>query len=231
MIGIIGAMTREITKIREEMEDSRIDQFGWLEFSVGKFAGHDIVLCVSGIGKVAAAITAQIMILNYHVKLIVNTGVGGNLTKQLKIGDIAIAEKFVQHDVDTSSVGDPVGFISEINMTYFKADPYSVKLISEACNNLGFNNAVGVIATGDQFVSSEILKKKIIDNFNGIACDMEGGAIAQTCWMNNVPFAAIRAISDDADGSSASDYDEFTIKSAEKSVDVLREFLPKYIEK
>lgn len=228
MIGIICAMDVELKQIRElacECENIKVASF---EFIKGKIYGKEVVMCVCGVGKVFAALCAHTMIMTFSPEIIINVGVAGNLSDKLKIGDIAIADSLVQHDMDTSALGDPVGLISGINVVNFDCSKTAVERICEICTDMGINHHVGTIATGDRFVASQAEKDRIVSLFNGIACDMEGGAIAQACYINNVPFSAIRALSDDADSGSPSDFGEFCRKSAENSAEVVRRFIEKY---
>ena len=227
MIGIICAMEVELNTVREFADDCENVSVGYFEFIKGKICGREIVMCLSGVGKVFAALCAQTMIMAFSPELIINVGVSGNLSETLKIGDIAVADDLVQHDMDTSPLGDPVGMISGINIVRFKCDVKSVERICEICDELNIDYLKGTIATGDRFVASAEEKERIVKLFNAISCDMEGGAIAQACYINNVPFAAIRAFSDDADGGSPSDFGEFCKISARKSAEVVRRFVEK----
>lgn len=217
MIGIICAMQVELETIKEYAENCSETSVGYFNFIKCTLCGKDTVMCISGIGKVFAALCAHTMIMHFSPELIINVGVGGNLTSDLKIGDITIADGLVQHDMDTTALGEVPGLISGIDIVKFKCDNTIVENLCGICDKLGFNYSKGTIATGDRFVSSKEEKTRIVNTFGAISCDMEGGAIAQTCYINNVPFAAIRAISDDADNSSPSDFTEFCKTSARKS--------------
>jgi adenosylhomocysteine nucleosidase len=165
------------------------------------------------------------MILQYRPDVIVNTGVAGTLTGELSIGDIAVATKLCQHDMDTSAIGAPVGLVSGINKIYFEADEEtSQKLLACVAQN-GGKAVCGCIASGDQFVASSEKKQFIQNAFGAIACEMEGGAIAQVATVNGVPFAVLRAISDSADGEATMDYPTFARMAAARSVEVLRSYL------
>jgi len=129
VIGIIGAMHIEIEAIKQKLSGPTTKVISGLTFTTGKFCGVEVVLCSRAIGKVSAGICTLIMIREYGAKAIINIGVGGNLSDTLKIGDIAIATKVVQHDVDTSPVGDPVGMVSGIDMIEFPCDQRIVDII------------------------------------------------------------------------------------------------------
>ena len=228
IIGIIAAMDSEIAAIKNEMTDKTVETVSGIEFVKGKLCGKNAVVAKCGIGKVFAAICAQTMILKYSPALVINTGVGGSLSEKLGIGDIAVAADVVQHDMDTSPLGDPVGLVSGINIVHFPADIVAVEFISAAANSLGINNVQGTIASGDQFIASREKKNYIKDNFSAIACEMEGAAIGHVCYVNETPFAVIRAISDTADDSSHMDYGEFLKLAAERSFKVVTKFIEKY---
>ena len=210
MTGIIGAMHIEVETIKSLMENKTVEKIGGVEFVKGTLHGKEIVAAVCGIGKVAAAMCTQIMILKYSPDRIINTGVGGSLSTKLAIGDIAVAESLVQHDMDTSPLGDPVGLISGLNLVNIPADKEVADLLLEGIKTLeNIKGLRGVIASGDQFIASNEKKKFITDNFGAIVCEMEGASIAQVCYINGVPFGVVRAVSDCADGSSHMDYGEF----------------------
>ncbi len=229
MIGIIGAMSVEIEGIQARIENKEVRIIGGNTFVSGKLCGRDVVAAQCGIGKVNAAICTQTMILTYAPELIINSGVGGSLFKGLTFGDIAIAENLVQHDVDTSPLGDPIGLVSTINKIYFECDERAVRLIDEIVKEMnGVNGMIGTIASGDQFIASSERKDFIRENFSAIACEMEGGAIAQVCAVAGVKCAVIRAISDNADDDSHMDYGQFVQMAAERSIEVLLRLLSIY---
>ena len=226
MIGIIGAMHIEVETIKSLMENKISEKIGGVEFVKGTLHGKEIVIAVCGIGKVAAAMCAQAMILKYAPDCIINTGVGGSLSTALAIGDIAVAESLVQHDMDTSPLGDPVGLISGINVVNIPADNDVIKLLSEGIETLeNVKGMRGVIASGDQFIASVEKKKFITDNFSAIVCEMEGASIAQVCYTNGVPFGVVRAVSDCADGSSHMDYGEFLPIAAANAAKLIEYFV------
>jgi adenosylhomocysteine nucleosidase len=165
------------------------------------------------------------MILRYGVRAIINTGVAGTLTDALSIGDVAVAESVVQHDMDTSAIGDPVGLISGLNVVYMKADEALSARITEVIENMDVRCLRGVIASGDVFVAESAKKAYIKDTFGAIACEMEGAAIGQVCTANGIPFAVIRAISDGGNEDASMDYPTFVKIAAKKSADAVCGFL------
>ncbi|MBQ8186739.1 MAG: 5'-methylthioadenosine/adenosylhomocysteine nucleosidase [Clostridia bacterium] len=216
-LGIIAAMTIEAEAIIAAMTDAKTEECGSITFTVGKIGGCDVVCAVCGIGKVFAAMCAQTMIVKYAPDYVVNTGVGGTLTRELSIGDMAVSLDCVQHDMDTSALGDPVGLISGINIVKIPASAELAEKICAIAAENGIRTHCGTIASGDRFVADSAVKKYITETFGGIACEMEGAAVGQVCYVNKIPFAVIRAISDDADGGACEDYPSFAKASAQKS--------------
>ena len=225
MIGIIAAMNVEMDGLRAHMENPVSETVSGVEFVRGTIEGREVVTAVCGIGKVFAALCAQTMILRYAPEAVINTGVAGTLTDELSIGNLAVSACVVQHDMDTSAIGDPVGLISGINMVEIPADRALSDRLCAAAQTVGVKTLTGCIASGDQFVANPGRKTFIADTFSAIACEMEGAAVGQVCYVNRVPFCVLRAISDSADGSSHMDYPVFAQMAAEQSVRLLLAFL------
>ena len=218
-IGIIGAMEEEIAFLRDKMEVVTTKSVVGLTYDIGRYAGNNIVLVKSGIGKVNAAVCTQAMIDHFGVDYVINTGVAGAIHEDLRIGDILISVDAVQHDMDSSVFGDPIGVIPRMAESCFKADEALVRLAQEAAEKCGLDCRVltGRIASGDQFISSHEGKERIRRTVKGDCAEMEGAAIAQTCWLNRIPFVVIRAISDDANEEAGMSYDEFCVMAAKRS--------------
>jgi len=227
-IAIIGAMDAEVSGLISRLEDSAVESLGWLTFYTGKLLGKTVAVAKCGIGKVFAAMCAEAMIIKYSPKLIINTGVGGALASGISPTDIVIASELCQHDMDTSALGDEVGLVSGINKIYFESDSRAVKILSDAATEKGYRSHIGRIATGDRFVADSKEKTVIRDRFAAMACEMEGGAVAQTASVNSVPFAVIRAISDSADGAASMEYMSFLPIAAERSLALTLELIEKY---
>lgn len=225
MIGIIGAMSCETEALCAAIEHKTTECISGIAYTTGVLEGKEVVIATCGVGKVYAAICAQTMIIFYHPDLIINTGVGGTLTAELGIGDVAVASALVQHDMDTSPIGDPIGLVSGINKIYFEADEKTADSLTACVQAEGLHTVRGVIASGDQFVASRERKDFITSAFGAIACEMEGAAIAHVATVNAVPFAVLRAISDEADGHATVDFPIFAASAAKNSVAVLRRFL------
>lgn len=221
MTGIICALEYEASLLISKLENKKETTITNINFYEGTLNGKDIVIAVCGVGKVFAAICTQTMILKFSPDLIINTGVAGAIHPLLKCGDIAIATSVVQHDMDTSPLGDPIGLISGINKIYFECNEAVVCKINEIAKSLGLNVLSGTIASGDQFVASFEKKEFIQNNFNAIACDMEAAAIGHSCFVNNTAFCIIRAISDSADGSAHIDYPTFSKQAANNAANII----------
>jgi adenosylhomocysteine nucleosidase len=208
-IGIIGALNDEVREIIGRLENRVTESVGGIEFNLGVLYGKNVVIARCGVGKVFSAICAEAMVIKYAPKLIINSGVGGALDKSLRPLDIVFDDKLVQHDMDTSPLGDPVGLISGINQVYFETDARARMILEESARDMDINYLVGTIATGDKFISEKVDKDRIVSLFGASACEMEGGAIAHTAYVNQIPFMAVRAISDSADGDACMDYPTF----------------------
>ena len=219
-IGIIGAMEEEVAILKEKMEDVRIIKKASMDFYEGTLAGRKTVVVRSGIGKVNAGICAQILADVFSVEAIINTGIAGSLNKDINIGDIVLSTDVVQHDMDATGFGYRKGQIPQMPIFYFAADEKLRQLAAEVCREVNPDIQVfeGRIASGDQFVFDQGVKDGIVSEFAAYATEMEGAAIGQAAYLNEIPFLVIRAISDKADGSAQMDYSEFEKKAIEHSV-------------
>lgn len=220
MTGIIVAMSIEAEKILANMTEKDEITVSGVTYTKGNIDGKSVVLAVCGIGKVFAAICAEAMILNFKVDRIINSGVAGSLSYELDIADMVIASSAVQHDMDTSPLGDPRGLISGINKVNLPCDGEMVEKILGYTEKMGIKALSGVIATGDVFVHLAAQKKDIAKEFGAVACEMEGGAIAQVCYVNNIPCNLVRCISDSLNGGSL-DYERFKYIAADRCSEVI----------
>lgn len=227
-IGIIGAMKIEVEAIQAIMEDKEEQIISGVLFVSGTLYGKKIVVAECGIGKVFAAICTEAMILSYKPDVIINTGVAGGLATDLKIGDIAIAESVVQHDMDTSPLGDPIGYLSGINIVNIPCDKKVNALLTDVVESLNINTVTGVIVSGDQFINGAEKKKMLVESFRAVSCEMEGASIGHVCYVNKVPFGVVRSISDGADDDSHMDYPEFCRMAAKNSTEVIKVFVKNY---
>lgn len=225
MLGIIGAMDIEVDMLKSLLENTQTQSISGSDFVCGMLYGREVVIARCGIGKVNAAICAQTMILKYAPDEIINTGVGGSLSNALNIGDIAMADFVVQSDVDTTALGDPIGFISTIDIIKLPCSKRITEGLAAAAGTLGLHSLRGTIATSDSFIADSDRKNRITEDFGAIACEMEGGSIGHVCYVNNVDFGVVRAISDKADGSSHMDYGEFCSLAAKNSTAMICEYI------
>jgi adenosylhomocysteine nucleosidase len=228
MIGIIGAMEVEVEEILGRMKEERSDTVSGIIYHIGTIGNKECVVAKCGVGKVAAAVCAQTMILRYAPSAIINVGIAGGIGPGIHIGDIIVANGFVQHDMDTSAVGDEKGLISGLNLVVIPVSKRLLSLTSAAAEKLcGKDKAhTGIIATGDQFINDRERLERIRAEFGACACEMEGGSIAQVCYMNQTPFAAVRAVSDNADEAAAVNYAEFFKSSAHTAAELISGLVP-----
>ncbi len=229
MIGIIGAMAVEVAKIKELLADVTITTKAGMDFYEGTLFGKDVVIVRSGIGKVNAGICAQILVDIFNVDAIINTGIAGSLKNEINIADLVLSEDALQHDVDAVSFGYDIGVIPQMETSIFKADEKLITLAKSCCKiALDVNTFTGRIVTGDQFISDKDKKDWLSSTFNGSCTEMEGAAIAQAAFLNNVPFLIIRAISDKADDSAHMDYPAFEALAIDNSVKLLCAMIKEY---
>lgn len=225
-IGIIGAMDVEVAELIESMDNIKKETISSTVYYEGTLQGKNVVVAKCGVGKVHAAVCAQTMILKYKPDAIINTGVAGSLNSELDIADLVISNNVVQHDMDTSGLGDPIGLISGVNLINIPCSNSLVEKIEKAAKTIENTNViVGTIASGDQFICNQDKKDYIVNNFNALCAEMEGAAIGHVCYLNNVDFCIVRAISDKADGSAHMDFPEFTKIAAKKSTQLINTFL------
>ena len=227
-IGIIGAMEPEVNSLISMLSDVSVEKVSGIVLHSGRLLGKNVVIAKCGIGKVFAAMCAQTMILKYSPSLIVNTGVAGALASGLSTGDVVVADKLCQHDMDTSAIGDPKGLVSGINKIFFDADKRAVEILEKAAKELGLNSLISTIASGDKFIASSADKSRIAEDFSASACEMEGASVAQVCYVNSTPFAVVRAISDSADGEATMDYPTFLPIAAANSTQMTLSLIKAY---
>ncbi len=221
MIGIIGALRIEVENLKAKMTDASTEVVSSIPFTTGRLNGVPVVVAVSGVGKVFAAVCAQIMILKYGVGKIINIGVAGTVDESLNVGDLVISSQVCQHDMDTSAVGDPKGMVSGVNLVYFPADKALGELAVEAARENGIPYKTGVIASGDQFVADKPKGLSIRREFDASAVEMEAGSIGQVCYINNIPFLSLRVISDDASEEAHVSYADFLKWAAARTVGIV----------
>ena len=225
--GIIGAMEVEIAILKKKMEPVKTVVKAGMEFCEGILSGRSVVVVRSGIGKVNAAVCTQILIDEFEVDTVINTGIAGSLRTEINIGDIVISTDLLHHDMDARNFGYPLGQIPQMDTLSFKADDKVAELAAKACKEVNPEIQVfsGRIVSGDQFIADKEVKEHIEKNFGGYCTEMEGAAIAQTAYLNKVPFVVLRAISDQADDSATMDYPVFEQMAVAASVRLVEKLL------
>ena len=190
MLGIIGAMDEEVAKIKEQMENVKVMSKAAMDFYEGTLSGKDVVVVRSGIGKVNAAMCTQILVDNYQVDAVVNTGIAGSLNADINIGDIVLSVDTIEHDMDAVAFGYPVGQIPRMDTLSFKADEKLRGLAKKVCQEIVPEVSVfeGRVVSGDQFISDKKKKDWLVENFDGYCTEMEGAAIAHAAYLNGIPY-------------------------------------------
>lgn len=224
-LGIIGAMDVEVATLKENMTEKAETTVAGSVYCEGLLEGLSVVVVQCGIGKVNAALCAQILCSQFAVTHIVNTGIAGSLNKELDIGDFVVSQDAIYHDFTCGALNPDyvVGQIPGFPVRKFPADENLVKLAYAAADSLQAGHAkIGTVASGDQFVGQKEQKEKIIADTGALCTEMEGAAIAHTAWRNDIPYVVIRAISDKADDSAEMDYPTFEAMAAERCALVTR---------
>lgn len=226
MIGIIGAMDVEVDGIKSEMTSKETKTIAGIDFVSGLLYGKQCVVARCSPGKVNAAACAQIMALEFHPRMIINPGVAGGIGEGIKIGDVVIGTSCVQHDCDSQALGDPAGMVSGINLVNIPCDEeLSQKIFDHAKKIYDGQILRGVIVTGDQFISDSKKGKELNETFGGLACEMEGGAIAHVCYINKIPFGVIRTISDNGNDDAHMDFPTFVALAAAKEIELINSLI------
>jgi adenosylhomocysteine/aminodeoxyfutalosine nucleosidase len=223
-IAIMGAMKEEIEPLLLHFNNIEKVEYANNIFYIAKYNDLELVVAYSKIGKVFAAITAMILIEKFKCEKLLFSGVAGGINKNLKIGDLIVADTLCQHDVDIVAFGHPYGFIPESKI-YIETDKIFVEIAKKVANEKNINLKIGTIATGDQFIASEDKKLWIEKTYKADALEMEGASVAVVCSNMNIPFFVLRAISDTANMEAGFDFDAFLKKSAKNSADFLIKML------
>ena len=224
-IGIVIAMEEEFQAIENKIKEIKIHEEKGLKFFEGKIGKKECVIVKSGVGKVNAARTTQAMIDNFDIEYIINMGASGSIANDLNIGDIVIGKYVVQHDFDITAFGHNKGYITGVGDNV-ECDKKLIKMLEDVVRNNGkYKVKLGIVATGDIFCTDEIMKEKIHTKFDADVVDMECGAIAQTCYLDEIPFVVIRSVSDTPNGNNASTFDENLKLASKRCANILKEFL------
>ena len=222
-LGIIGAMQEEVETLLALMEDKKELRKAGSVFFEGILEGLPAVIVQCGVGKVNAAMCAQVLCDLFDVTHLVNTGIAGSLCAELDIGDLVVSRDAMHHDVDAVHFGYPYGKVPGMDVISFPADDAMVNFAFTAAEAVNPGHTkIGRVASGDQFVAVKEVKERIIANTQGLCTEMEGAAIAQTAYRNGIPFVILRAISDKADDSAEMDYPTFERIAAHRCAEVTR---------
>lgn len=223
-LGIIGAMTIEIETLKEKLENLTTTCRTGMEFYEGSLEGLSVVIVQCGVGKVNAAMCAQVLCDCFGVTHLVNTGIAGSLCADLDIGDLVVSRDAMYHDFDCVHFGYDFGKVPGMDVIAFPADDTMIGYAFAAAESVNPGHTkIGRVASGDKFVAEKGIKESIIANTQGLCTEMEGAAIAQTAYRNGVPFVILRAISDKADDSAEMDYPTFERIAAHRCAEVTQQ--------
>ncbi len=225
-LAIMGAMPEEIAPILERVGDYKVTKRAGNSYYECSFGGHELVIAYSKIGKVFSALTAATMIESFGAQKMLFSGVAGAISSDLSVGDLIIATRLCQHDLDITAFGHPHGFVPE-GAQFIDTDDTLNATALQVAKEMDIVLKEGVIATGDQFVADPVRKTFIEETFNADALEMEGASVAVVCDALDIPVFILRAISDAADTDASFDFDAFLDSSAKVSAD----FIMKMVEK
>ncbi len=228
-IAIMGAMPEEIAPILKKLGSYKTTEYAKNTYYEATYKGVDLVIAYSKIGKVFSTLTATTMIEHFGATKLLFSGVAGAVSPDLRVGDLVVANKLSQHDLDITAFGHPFGFVPE-GAVFVEADASMIALSKEVASEMGKSVKEGIIATGDQFVANAERKNWIGDTFKADALEMEGGSVAVVCDALDVPFFILRAISDAADMDASFSFDEFLETSAIESAEFVMKMLDKIID-
>lgn len=222
-IGILGAMPEEVKLLAERLGGESSRRVGGVDFYEGKLAGHQVALCCAGMGKVNAAAATQLLITVFGAEAIVFSGIAGNMSDQIGIGDVVVGDTVCYHDAELSMICQ-----SYPNLKEYKADARLVQAAEKACAETGVTHLVGKVATGDLFVGDSATKQSIKEKCDPACVEMEGAAVAHVACKNDIPFVIVRAMSDNSDEDGAAvlkgrafDISEYCRKASEITARIL----------
>lgn len=223
--GIICAMDEELKDLLENLEDRTDKKVGVTEFYTGKINGKEVVLVRCGIGKVQSGITTALMIVEFNVDCVINSGSAGGIGNGLHVGDVVLSTGAAYHDADATAFGYKKGQLPG-QPQIFEADKKLVSRLEKAAQKTDLNVKTGLVVTGDQFVSSDEAIAQIKAIYpEALCCEMEGAAIAQAAYQLKTPFVIVRAMSDNGNGEAAQSFDEFVIDAGKRSAKMIRALL------
>lgn len=224
-IGILVAMEEEIKRLKEEITDETVTTIANQTFYDGMLHNKPVTVVRSGIGKVNASIATTLLIQEFKVDAVINTGSAGGIGKGLTIGDLVISTELAYNDTDNRDIGYTFGQIPQMPPR-FPADQLLQTMIEKAATNVEWPVQSGLVVTGDTFISSEEQIVQIKEFFPEVlVTEMEGAAVAQTCLQFDVPCAVIRAVSDTADEEAEVTFDEFVVMAGKHSAELVMELV------
>ena len=230
-LGIIGAMTMEVETLVSSMEEAEKKTIAGSDFFEGRLEGLPCVVVQCGVGKVNAALCAQILCTAFGVTHLVNTGIAGSLSNDLDIADLLVSQDAMYHDFDCVPFGYPYGQVPGLDTLAFPADERLMAYAFQAAEAVNPGHTkLGRVASGDQFIADREKKAFIIEKTRAMCTEMEGAAIAQTAYRNGIPFVILRAISDKADDSAEMDYPSFETLAAHRCAQVTSLLAKKLVE-
>lgn len=227
-IGIITAIDEEFDALKSLLTDAKETEYAHLTFLDGRINDVLVTLAKSGMGKVNAAMCAQILVDKFNSNAIINVGIGGGLANDLKVGELVISTDAIQYDMDSTPLGYRLGEIAELGMVEFPADKKLIESALETANEHDLVARAGRVMSADQFLNNSEIKDFLINEYNGTIVEMEGAAIAHVCYMNNIPYLVIRSVSDSADEEAAEKVNDNSVSSSIKTVDLVTGTIAKY---
>ncbi len=228
-LAIMGAMQEEIDPLLEFFKDYKIIEYADNKYYELNYKGLDIVIAHSKIGKVFASLTASTLIQKFSCDSLLFSGVAGAINPNLNIGDLIVATKLCQHDLDITAFGHPFGFVPG-GKVFIESSKELLDLAKNVAKNENLKVIEGIIATGDQFIHSNVTKEFIEKTFKADALEMEGASVAVVCDSLSIPFFILRAISDSANMDAGFDFDEFLQSSAKISSNYLVKIIDELIK-
>ena len=225
MLGIIGAMDVEVNNLKSKVTNKDIKIFANIEFVKGEIEGKRVVIAQCSPGKVNAALCTQLMLDKYDIEEIINIGVGCSLDKSVVIKDVVVGDDLCQYDYDITALGEEWGLINGIDKVKIETSAVLSERLEKAAKDCGYNVHRGTVASGDTFIGSNELKNRINKHFGALCGEMEGGAIAQVCYINSIPFSVLRTISDGGNENAQINYPEFKEIAAKMSSEIMLKFL------
>lgn len=217
VVGILGAMEIEIEEFKNIYTGGEIEKYAGFEFYIVNYKEKKLIIGYSKVGKVFSTMAATIMIMRYKIEYLIFSGIAGALNESYKVLDICVASKACQHDIDITQFGHPKGFITGAGGVYVDSSAELIEKAKKAARKIGININEGIIATGDQFISSSKEKKLIKKEFSADMIEMEGGSVATVAKQFDIPFIITRTISDSANGDGLMEFNEFVGKAAKKN--------------